>query len=265
MRRACIFCQRRDGKITREHLLPDWLSNFYGPDVMCVNEGVNEDGTVAFRYTSKIFQRTLNEVCSTCNSGWMSDVENDAKPILIRMLKEKNIVLDKKKQQKLATWAYKTVLVINHKNPSPPKEQFIPAEHYSAFYAAQSILPGTIVMLGYKPGTRFENGESIASNWLTLAEHLDVPLDLVEDVKDRMENQGKRIYGATLRIADMVFQILGSNVYDGTTHRVEITIPPEPMRIVNPYTYKIRWPLNHNVDEVGGLEVLHNALKGSNN
>ena len=262
MRKKCIFCQRDNQKITNEHIFPDWLSKFYGADAMCLNEGRKEDGTVTFSYASKIFQQTRNDVCTECNSGWMSAIENAAQPILVKMLKGKSLVLDKKKQEKIATWAMKTILVINHHNPAPPAKQFIPEEHYAAFFEAKSVTPGNVMLLGYKPGTKFKTGDSIANNRLDLAQHIAVPKDKLEELKAKLE-RGQRAYGATLRIANIVFQLVGNDLYDVKTHRLDMMIPQEPMRILNPYKNKIRWPLPHSIDEVGGLEVVHNALKGA--
>jgi hypothetical protein len=164
MRKKCIFCQHDDRKITKEHLFPDWLSKMYGDSVTGINEGTNADGTIAYSYSSNIFQQTTNSVCEVCNNGWMSQIENDAKPILIKMLKSKSFVLDKKAQVKLSTWAMKTMLVFNHENPKPPAKQFIPLEHYVKFYEEKRVSDDSIMLLGYNPVGKFRPGQRIASN-----------------------------------------------------------------------------------------------------
>jgi hypothetical protein len=85
MRKICIFCQRDDRKITKEHIFPDWLSKMFGDEVTGRNEGVNANGSIMFNYESKIFQQTVNSVCQDCNNGWMSEIENAAKPILVKI------------------------------------------------------------------------------------------------------------------------------------------------------------------------------------
>lgn len=256
-----MFCQRDDHKITKEHLFPDWLSKMYDNSVTGINEGTNADGSVAYSYTSKIFQQTVNSVCEVCNNGWMSQIENDAKPILVKMLRGKSFVLDKKSQARLATWAMKTMLVFNHANPAPPARQFIPVEHYVKFYEQQKVSDESIMLLGYNPVGRFRPGQRIASNWIDIVQNIEVPSELEATIREKHE-QGRNIYGVTLSLANIVFQLHGSDLADGVTHKVEIFIPDEPLKTINPYEQKLRWPLRHNINEVGGLEAIHAAIKG---
>jgi hypothetical protein len=261
MHKKCIFCQDDERKITKEHLFPDWLSKMYDSTVTGINEGTNADGTIAYSYTSKIFQQTANSVCEVCNNGWMSQVENDVKPILSKMLRGKSFVLDKKSQIKLSTWAMKTMLVFNHENPSPPAKQFIPPEHYVKFYEQKKVSEENVMLLGYIPVGKFKAGQRIASNWIDVAENIQVPKELAADLAKRHE-EGHNVYGVTLSLANIVFQLHGHDLVDGSEHKVEILVSDEPMKILNPYKYKIRWPLRHNINEVGGLEAIHAAVKG---
>jgi hypothetical protein len=118
--------------------------------------------------------------------------------------------------------------------------------------------------IGYLPSEKYKPGERIASNWLVIAEHVQVHKDLVDEVTAIQEG-GKKIYGATMNLANIVFQLVGHDLADNESHKVEMLIPPEPLRILLPYKNKIRWPLRHTVHEVGGLEVVHEVLKGARN
>jgi hypothetical protein len=233
----------------------------YDESVTGINEGTNADGSVAYSYASKIFQQTVNSVCEDCNNGWMSRIENEAKPILVKMLKGKSFVLDKKSQAKLATWALKTMLVFNHGNPAPPAKQFIPPAHYARFYEQQKVSVDDIMLLGYVPVGRFKPGQRIASNWIDVAQNIQVPKELESSLRKRHE-QGHNIYGVTLSLANIVFQLHSHDLVDGKEHKVEILVPDEPLKIINPYSYKLRWPLRHDINEVGGLEAIHAAVKG---
>lgn len=248
--------------MTKEHVLPAWLGRLYEGQTDFLNEATNSDGTIAYQYKSKAFDYTINDVCMDCNSGWMSQIENDVQPILTKMLREKSFVLDKKKQQKLATWAMKTMLVANHNNPPKPAEQFIPKEHYHAFYQQKQAMPDNILLLGHIPGRRFAPGAALANSRLTIGEHIQVHKELVEEFQKKA-NAGRHTYGATFRIGNTVFQLIGHNLVDDSAHKVEMLIPPEPLRVLSPFSNKIRWPLPHSINEFGGLEVIHNALKGT--
>jgi hypothetical protein len=84
---------------------------------------------------------------------------------------------------------------------------------------------------------------------------------LAADLTKRHE-EGHNIYGVTLSLANIVIQLHGHDLVDGSSHKVEILVPDEPLKILNPYSYKIRWPLRHNINEVGGLDAIHAAVKG---
>ncbi len=51
-------------------------------------------------------------LCATCNNGWMSMLENEAKPILESILDEKLKDIDAASQSTLACWAVKTAMVL---------------------------------------------------------------------------------------------------------------------------------------------------------
>ncbi len=260
MRKKCIFCQRDNQKITKEHILPNWLSRMYGEDMTCTNESTTEEGKVVYSFQSKIFQQTTNTICAACNNGWMSEIENQAKPILERMLRGKNVVLDKKKQHRIATWAMKTVLVINHNNPAPPKKPMIPISHYENFYMNKQITDRGIVLLGYRPLKTLKDGDRIACSWINVSQHLQVDKKISERDRKLIEESGGS-YGSTFCIANIVFQIVNPLIINKAI-RFEMLIPDEPERVINPFTTKVRWPLPHSIDEVGGLTVIHEALKG---
>jgi hypothetical protein len=54
----------------------------------------------------------VKRVCGDCNNGWMSRLENDAKPILESILDDKLDVLNVPAQCTLALWAVKTAMVL---------------------------------------------------------------------------------------------------------------------------------------------------------
>lgn len=257
MRKKCIFCRRDDQKITKEHVFPDWLSELFGDSFTAINEGTTSEGKVLYRYESKVFQQTVNTVCKSCNNNWMSEIENQAKPILTKMLRDKNIVLDKKSQLKIATWAMKTILVMNHDNPKG--KSIIPQGHYDRFYSTKTIGNESLMLLGYNHIDRLKPGDRLASNWLAVTERMSVHKDVSEEDM-RAIMQEPTTYGATLSLANIVFQLIGHKA--PSTINLEVAVPDEPMRVINSFQKKVRWPLPHTINEVGGLAVIHEALKG---
>jgi hypothetical protein len=57
-------------------------------------------------------------LCSSCNSGWMSDLENKARRWLGPMLQDLSIPLDQTAQALVARWAVKTAIVFECTNPT---------------------------------------------------------------------------------------------------------------------------------------------------
>ncbi len=253
-----MFCGRNDIKITKEHVFPDWLNQLFDSSIKGINESVTLDGRVVYRYESKLFSRTINDVCETCNSGWMSNLENEVKPILTKMLRSKNIVLDKVKQRRLATWAYKTMLVMNYQNPPPPEQQIIPESAYSDFYETKTIAQGLIFTLGYVPWKTFHPGSMLGTNRVTQASKITVPHELGDEMKKEIA-KGAKIYGVTLQLATVVFQFMTTDI-KLENHHIDLMISPEPLKVLNPYKNKIRWPLQHSIQEVGGIDAIHNSI-----
>ena len=126
MARACIFCGS-SGKLSGEHIFPDWLSKMFDDQIVGINE-VRGDN-LARDWVKSIFQDKLKKVCETCNSGWMSTIENDAKNLLVPLIFTHNqLTLNKKDQRLLSFWAQKTLLVVSETTGG---EFRIPKEFYS--------------------------------------------------------------------------------------------------------------------------------------
>jgi hypothetical protein len=65
-----------------------------------------------------VLPRKTNEVCRTCNNGWMSELEARVKPILAPLVEGKRITLSADEQQLLAVWAIKTALTTQRTIPN---------------------------------------------------------------------------------------------------------------------------------------------------
>jgi hypothetical protein len=55
--------------------------------------------------------KKLREVCSACNSGWMSDIEQDVKLILLSLIRGENIILTPEDQAIICAWAMMITMV----------------------------------------------------------------------------------------------------------------------------------------------------------
>lgn len=134
MARVCIFCSGRPG--SHEHVFPNWLNSIFPVDHVAPNPewalkvGRLGDDTPISRTWSpnEIASVTSKLVCHDCNTGWMAQLEGDAKGLLEPMITGNATTLDQASQLVVATWAVKTVMTIETTVPSPAEDRFLPEQ-----------------------------------------------------------------------------------------------------------------------------------------
>jgi hypothetical protein len=96
---------------TKEHAWPEWLLELLGGGRVAVIQ--HERGNEPMRTWRGVGAGvTVKHVCRTrCNNGWMSDLEDCAKPILTPLVQGVRSSLDTLSQITIATWAVKTAMV----------------------------------------------------------------------------------------------------------------------------------------------------------
>jgi hypothetical protein len=100
----CRFCGATDRQITREHVWPAWLRDFL-PKL--TGPGHAERWSSASgreRWQQKPLSATVREFCEDCNSGWMSELEYAAKPVVGPMVAGQTVKLDETAQEIVAKW-----------------------------------------------------------------------------------------------------------------------------------------------------------------
>jgi hypothetical protein len=118
MPRICLFCPEQAG--SGEHIWADWLNGVFEVEKSDLAKGgwvreIANDDSIELRswQKSEIANLTTNLVCRDCNTGWMARLEGRARPLLTPMIKgfETELTLDQ--QFLAATWAVKTVMVVD--------------------------------------------------------------------------------------------------------------------------------------------------------
>lgn len=109
----CIYCG--GPKLTKEHLWPDWLQPFL--ETRVDRHGINISVVWPSHTTSKVamrdgdsHSRKIRRVCGECNSGWMSQLQTSAKPLLLPMIRGETTVLSRSEQKIVAAWAAMTAM-----------------------------------------------------------------------------------------------------------------------------------------------------------
>lgn len=136
---SCIFCGA-NGKLTREHVFARWLEALFPDlgDAEYVRRTVTHASDDWHEQPGRPFDLVVRNVCSSCNSGWMSELETAAQPILTPMLRDEARVLSGVEQHTVATWAVKTMLTVQGTNIGG--QSFIPAAQFRWFYEHRTPL-----------------------------------------------------------------------------------------------------------------------------
>lgn len=117
--RVCIFCG--GCRLTREHIIPLWLTGSLRGNADKLKHDIEHLSSwiaVNLDFKSKY-------VCKTCNTGWMSQLEDTAKPILAPLVRGLSSKLSFEAKKTIATWSVKTMMaVMTVANPArfPPGE-----------------------------------------------------------------------------------------------------------------------------------------------
>lgn len=109
-----------------EDAWPKWLTAHFVGD---------EHATAQFERLGRALRRwkqlrpelTVRCVCVSCNNGWMSDLENETKPLLEPMMRGERTLLDLATQARLTLWLVKTAMVLEAVD-QPPLRGYTGAE-----------------------------------------------------------------------------------------------------------------------------------------
>jgi hypothetical protein len=125
--KKCIFCSRTG--LSEEHIWPVWShefvpksgSNLYTKKLqIAANQSAEKQDVSLTQHNGDITSMRVKVVCKThCNNGWMSRLEQRAKPILVPLITGAPIVLSHPNQEIVATWIATKLLTIEAANPDP--------------------------------------------------------------------------------------------------------------------------------------------------
>lgn len=122
-RRLCIFCGKPAN--SREHIFAEWLHPYLPKSGEVNHKAV----FVTMEYDGDVVAEKLRAgeghsgrakvVCADCNSGWMSRLQNQAKPFLLPMVRGSQIPLFTKHQTIIAAWAAMFTMVVEQRENNP--------------------------------------------------------------------------------------------------------------------------------------------------
>lgn len=135
----CIFCGG-DGRLSKEHIFADWIKN-YIPKLQ-IN---TKHHTTYFGSSPKkgkmnrpgdVHSQKLRIVCIDCNGGWMSGLQNNAKPYLVPLLDGDWSNFDENSIPSIVAWCAMFCMVYEF---ADPKTVVISSEERKKFFETKSI------------------------------------------------------------------------------------------------------------------------------
>jgi len=83
----CLACGITSSPASREHVFSDWLLQEFDPNVsMGLFRMLGDGSRRQVRDEIKLASFRLKEICECCNNGWMSNLENAAKPLILALI-----------------------------------------------------------------------------------------------------------------------------------------------------------------------------------
>ena len=115
--RFCIFCGKPG--LTKEHVWADWLKRYIPKtEVSYTSLSATLHPTHSEFKRKKVGgdlrSRKLRVVCKSCNNGWMSQLQERAKPLLLPLIKCEAAAFSYEDQELLSAWIAMFVMVAEH-------------------------------------------------------------------------------------------------------------------------------------------------------
>jgi hypothetical protein len=250
-RKTCLFCS--SAADSAEHIFGNWLNK----------AGRGGDGVRTWTADGKPviekggpFSKKLKIVCKRCNNVWMSRMESEVAPILVRMFDwdgQAPLTLTIDEQIALARWAFKTSVVAAHVNGQP----YFPFEQCQDF-RTNDTLPQCWIRIGH-------GGNPSPQDYFNDGDHYDLVgecdfLPANATTKVGGVNTTFPFYAAAFRLFNVVFDVRG---YYLPGQDIKATPPPEHQEAL-PQIWPglgapLPWPPSRTVDSIGGVHALVNT------
>lgn len=177
-----MFCEGYP--ISREHIWADWMLP-YLPKKNVLNHEIHSEIIFPDKNDVKIIKRSgepqsgrLKIACVACNTGWMSDLQKEAKPILIPLMRGERYLLHRKAQKTLAAWIAMFTMVAEYMTKDPTK---VGASLADRKYLKENLAvpPNWKIWIA-----NYKGGDVLKGYWV----HTVLPISGEEDTPQRHES-----------------------------------------------------------------------------
>jgi len=149
MKKACVFCgtELKKRNKSNEHIIPIWLLDHLSiRDVKIEPTHMTSIGAIVTQRVHTLDGLIFGNVCEGCNGGWMSQLENNSKPILIDLIDGNRSLMSMSEKEcfLISRWAFKTGLTLNSGSNF---HKMIPDSHYKELYRNTNSLPQGLIIV----------------------------------------------------------------------------------------------------------------------
>jgi hypothetical protein len=205
---------------THEHIVPKWLIKYLRIRNLSIGPTLREIVTdvVVDSRQHTVSNFLTGRVCAACNGGWMSDLENQTKPILTGLIEKPSHVLNLSESERftIARWTLKIAAVLNHGSrcgdPRYVESRPVPNAHLKTLSSGAMPNDVLIVAGAYQSEDEFEFFQSTCWIWPKGSSALR------EEDKDRSYKIGVAFRGLMLAAiyypdADYAYGLIDNGMY----------------------------------------------------
>lgn len=118
---TCLFCGNNDSEPSSEHVVPKWIAREFSGGGWDITDRL----TQRVRTNRKYIDLTISAPCERCNNGWLSRLEQFAKPVLSPLIHGASTNLTPLEQQIVAVWLFKTAIMYDlHAEKYTPRARY---------------------------------------------------------------------------------------------------------------------------------------------
>ena len=223
--RDCVFCGYQ-GKLHNEHAWPEWIrevlpdghvKGYASQHEILVGTGYVKESTPMLR--AEAADRKVKVVCqSECNGGWMSDLENAAKPALEPLILGEPRNLSEEDQTLIALWAAKTEMMLQFIHRRDLRG--VPPAHYEHVYAKRTAPSAMRIWLSAASDRFYRTAHYTRASRLPRGTSLLLPASITD--RDLRALIRPNTYRSVMVIGRLVISLVGWTVAD-----IEFSVAPK--------------------------------------
>jgi len=241
--RMCIFCRKKAS--SKEDAWPLWLMNRF-PTSSTSRMYAERGGHKLGNWTTAKPELSVKWLCTSCNNGWMSRLEDEAKPVLESILDDKLKDINASAQSTIARWAVKIAMVLESIDSN--RTWFYADDERQLMGAVQSLPPRTSV-------------------WIAKCINQPNIYSAAKDLWTTPSNDGIHAYATTMAFGSLALQIVSIKTLAAIPENVTLTYNvsegPWDKTLVQvwPTTQNsLAWPPQYGLNSEFGLDALTERL-----